>query len=114
MAVERVDLMARVDGYLSEIRFKPGQIVAKGDILFVIDRRPYQALLDNSKATGSSRSGVARLTKDHERMQRLVNSAPGPLKSSIRSPATSPRRGPRCWPPRLASPRSRSTSISPK
>src|SRR5262245_57848720 len=43
MSVERVNVMARVDGYLSEIRIQPGQLVKKGDILFVIDRRPYEA-----------------------------------------------------------------------
>src|SRR5262245_56070475 len=42
MAVDRVNIMARVDGYLSEILFKPGEMVKKGDLLFVIDRRPYQ------------------------------------------------------------------------
>src|SRR3954470_15662498 len=46
MAVERVNVMARVDGYLSDIRFQPGQLVKKGSVLFVIDRRPYQAQFD--------------------------------------------------------------------
>src|SRR5262245_43621003 len=44
-AVERVNVMARVDGYLKEIRFRPGQLVKKDEVLFVIDKRPYQAAL---------------------------------------------------------------------
>jgi multidrug efflux pump subunit AcrA (membrane-fusion protein) len=50
MAIESVNVMARADGYLSEIRFKPGQFVHKDDVLFVIDRRPYQAALENAQA----------------------------------------------------------------
>ena len=42
-AVEYVELRARVSGYLTEIHFKDGQQVAKGDLLFVIDPRPFEA-----------------------------------------------------------------------
>src|SRR3954462_6950509 len=78
MAVERVSVMARADGYLSEIRFKPGQNVKKGDVLFVIDRRPYQALLDNAKGQlAQAEARTARLTKDHARMQKLVDTGAG-------------------------------------
>src|SRR4051812_39242851 len=49
MAVERVSVMARADGYLTEIRFHPGQLVKTGDLLVVIDNRPYQAALDIAK-----------------------------------------------------------------
>lgn len=80
MAVERVDVMARADGYLSEIRFKPGQTVQKGDVLFVIDRRPYQALLDNAKAQlAQAEARATRLTKDHERLKRLVDTGAGTI-----------------------------------
>jgi RND family efflux transporter MFP subunit len=73
-AVERVNVMARVDGYLTEIRFRPGQLVKKGDILFVIDRRPYQAALDVSKGQlAQAQARVGRLEKEFARMQPLVN-----------------------------------------
>nr|AWJ66058.1 multidrug efflux membrane fusion protein [uncultured bacterium] len=42
-AVERVELRARVSGYLREILFADGQLVEKGDVLFVIDSRPFDA-----------------------------------------------------------------------
>lgn len=49
-AIERVEVRARVDGYLQEIRFTDGQIVHKGDVLFVIDQRPYQIELEQAQA----------------------------------------------------------------
>jgi len=49
-AVDSVDVRARVSGYLESIHFKDGQMVNKGDLLFVIDPRPYQAELDRAKA----------------------------------------------------------------
>src|SRR5262245_31070880 len=50
-APESVDIKARVTGYLTKIGFKPGDVVKKGDLLFLIDPRPYQADVD--KANGS-------------------------------------------------------------
>jgi RND family efflux transporter MFP subunit len=78
MAIESVNVMARADGYLSEIRFNPGQFVHKNDVLFVIDRRPYQAALENAQAMlAQADARVSRLTKDHARMSRLVHSGAG-------------------------------------
>jgi RND family efflux transporter MFP subunit len=48
-AVDSVDLRPRVSGYLQSINFRDGQMVHKGDLLFVIDPRPYQAVLDQAK-----------------------------------------------------------------
>ena len=44
-AVDTVDVRARVSGYLESIHFKDGQMVKNGDLLFVIDPRPYRAEL---------------------------------------------------------------------
>jgi RND family efflux transporter MFP subunit len=49
-AVEYVEIRARVSGYLTEIGFQDGQIVKKGDLLFVIDPRPFQADLALAEA----------------------------------------------------------------
>jgi RND family efflux transporter MFP subunit len=49
-AVEYVELRARVSGYLESIHFEDGQIVKKGDLLFVIDPRPYEIALASAKA----------------------------------------------------------------
>jgi RND family efflux transporter MFP subunit len=48
--VEYVELRARVGGYLTEIHFTDGQIVNKGDLLFVIDPRPYEIAVAEAKA----------------------------------------------------------------
>jgi multidrug efflux system membrane fusion protein len=73
MAVERVDVMARVDGYLSEIRFTPGELVKKDDVLFVIDRRPYQAALEIAEGQlQQTEARVTRLKKDFVRIEKLA------------------------------------------
>jgi RND family efflux transporter MFP subunit len=48
-AIESVDIRPRVSGYLEMIGFRAGDIVDKGDLLFEIDPRPYQATLDQAK-----------------------------------------------------------------
>src|SRR5205809_3237527 len=48
--VESVEIRPRVSGYITEIHFEAGAIVKKGDLLFVIDPRPYQADFDRAAA----------------------------------------------------------------
>src|SRR5438270_521600 len=47
---ETVELRARVSGYLDKVHFKEGKEVKKGDLLFTIDQRPYQAEYDRAEA----------------------------------------------------------------
>lgn len=49
-AVEAVEVRPRVSGYIQEVRFQSGQLVKKGDVLFVIDPRPYQAEVEQREA----------------------------------------------------------------
>jgi multidrug efflux system membrane fusion protein len=49
-AVDTVAIRSRVSGYLDSIHFKDGSEVKKGDLLFVIDPRPYKAELDRAQA----------------------------------------------------------------
>src|ERR1700730_13310878 len=49
-AVDYVELRARVSGYLTEINFTDGDIVKKGDLLFVIDPRPFEIPRDSAQA----------------------------------------------------------------
>lgn len=49
-AVENVNITPRVSGYIDNVSFRAGDRVNKGDLLFVIDPRPYQAALDQAKA----------------------------------------------------------------
>jgi len=48
--VESVEIRPRVSGYITEIHFEAGAIVKKGDLLYVIDPRPYQADFDRAKS----------------------------------------------------------------
>jgi RND family efflux transporter MFP subunit len=49
IAVERVEVRSRVSGFIDSIHFKEGQIVKQGDLLFVIDPRPYRFAVDQAK-----------------------------------------------------------------
>jgi RND family efflux transporter MFP subunit len=50
LAVDSVEVRARVDGYLDSIHFQAGALVKKGDVLFVIDQRPFVRELNRAKA----------------------------------------------------------------
>jgi RND family efflux transporter MFP subunit len=58
-AIDSVDIRPRVSGYLQSIGFKDGQVVRKGQVLFIIDPRPYQAILDQQR--GQEAHAVAAL-----------------------------------------------------
>jgi multidrug efflux system membrane fusion protein len=49
-AKETVEIRARISGYLNEVKFKDGQQVGQGDLLFAIDPRPFERALDQAKA----------------------------------------------------------------
>ncbi len=50
VAVEQVEIRPRISGTIESIHFTDGQMVAKGDLLFVIDPRPYEAALQSANA----------------------------------------------------------------
>lgn len=71
-AVDSVEVRARVSGYLESVHFRDGSIVKTGDLLFVIDKRPYQATVDQAEAAVvSAQSRVAFAQSDFERAQAL-------------------------------------------
>lgn len=67
-AVDRVDLQARVTGYLTETNFTEGQTVSKGDLLFVIDPRPFEYELARAEAV------FKQANNEYDRAQRLRKS----------------------------------------
>jgi RND family efflux transporter MFP subunit len=74
-AVEAVEIRARVNGYLQSIHFKNGATVKQGDLLFVIDPRPYQAELERAKAElALANARLERASNDLARSQMLVRS----------------------------------------
>src|SRR5882724_8534762 len=70
---QTVEIRARVSGYLDKVHFKEGKEVKKGDLLFSIDRRPYQAEFDHADAEYEREVSQADLAKnDFERAKRLI------------------------------------------
>ncbi len=71
-AVDAVDVRPRVSGYLQSIAFKDGQDVRRGQLLFTIDPRPYQAALDQARAqTARAAATLANARLEAERAQKL-------------------------------------------
>jgi len=72
-AVERVEVRPRVSGYVMATHFDQGHEVKQGDVLYVIDPRPYQAALKHAQAE-LSRARVARVlaASERERANRLI------------------------------------------
>ena len=71
-AVDQVELRAQVGGTLTAIGFKDGQIVHKGDLLFVIDPRPYQIRLAQAEASvATAAARLALATAELWRAQQL-------------------------------------------
>jgi RND family efflux transporter MFP subunit len=74
-AVESVEVRARVSGYLQSVNFKDGGLVKKGDLLFVVDPRPYQAELQRTKAElAMATARFEQAEKDFARAQLLLRS----------------------------------------
>jgi RND family efflux transporter MFP subunit len=74
-AVQQVDVRARVSGYLATIDFEDGQIVDRGDSLFLIDPRPFEAALARVQADLDSAQAQLELAKiQFDRVAKLVGS----------------------------------------
>ena len=72
-AVETVDVRARVSGYLNEVHFKDGQEVKEGDLLFVIDPRPFERAVAMARAElDQAEVRVKNASLDVERGRPLV------------------------------------------
>lgn len=72
VAVDAVEVRARVSGYLDAIHFRDGQMVKKGDLLFTIDRRPFQHALEQARASlDQARANLAFADADLDRGQSL-------------------------------------------
>jgi RND family efflux transporter MFP subunit len=69
-AVDSVEVRAHVWGYLEKVNFKEGAIVNKGDVLFELDARPYEALLEQAKA--KVKQDEAQFAYDEAENQRNV------------------------------------------
>ena len=72
-AVERVEIRPRVSGYIASVNFAEGREVHKGDVLFVIDQRPYEADYKHAKAQLDQARSQSTLAKsERERATKLL------------------------------------------
>lgn len=71
-AMKKVEVRARVSGYLESVHFADGQMVETGDLLFVIDPRPFDAALAGKKAALAKAQSQLELTEiELKRAERL-------------------------------------------
>ncbi|WP_417452982.1 efflux RND transporter periplasmic adaptor subunit [Kiloniella sp.] len=75
-AVDFAEIRPQVSGTITEVLFEDGQAVEKGDVLFVIDPKPYEAAVAQAKAElSSARNQASFASKQLKRAQGLINSA---------------------------------------
>src|SRR5215467_9945989 len=73
VAIDSVEIRARVSGYLDRIDFTDGQMVKQGDLLFTLDKRPYQTALDQAAGNlEQARANLAFAETDLARGAQLV------------------------------------------
>jgi RND family efflux transporter MFP subunit len=73
VAVNSVEIRARVSGYLEQVHFRDGHIIKQGDLLFTIDKRPFQNTVDQTRATlEQAKANLAFAENDLARGQQLV------------------------------------------
>ncbi|ENU23164.1 hypothetical protein F993_02312 [Acinetobacter proteolyticus] len=74
-AIDQVDVRPQVSGKLIAVHFKDGSLVNKGDLLFTIDPRPFEAELNRAKAQlASAEAQVTYSSANLGRNQRLIQS----------------------------------------
>ncbi len=72
-AVERVEVRPRVSGYVTATHFEQGHEIKKGDVLYVIDARPYRATLKRAQAeVARARTQLALAQSERERAHKLI------------------------------------------
>src|SRR6185312_13539999 len=73
LAVNSVEVRARVSGYLDGVHFKDGQLVKQGDLLFTIDKRPFANAVQQAQANVTlAKSNLTFTQSDLQRAQQLV------------------------------------------
>ena len=72
-AVEKVEVRARVSGFIEQVHFKDGSLIKAGDLLFTIDKRPFQIAVDIANAEVARQHAQVHLAaSDVERAEPLA------------------------------------------
>ncbi|MEO0823966.1 MAG: efflux RND transporter periplasmic adaptor subunit, partial [Pseudomonadota bacterium] len=88
-AVDEVELRARVSGYLDRVEFEDGAIVEKGDVLFVIDQRPFENAVKRAQASlASAEAGATLASLELDRATQLLERRVGTEQEVDRTQAT--------------------------
>ena len=101
VAIDKVDLRARVTGFLEQRAFTEGQDVKKGDLLFVIEQPPFEAQVARAQAqVARAEASLAEAKATLARVQEAVKSGAVSKQELDQATAAAARPRPRCWPPR--------------
>jgi membrane fusion protein, multidrug efflux system len=74
-SINSVDVRARVTGYVDEVAYREGDSVRRGDLLFVIDPRPYRDALDSAKANLERERAAAAFADIQSRRAQALNAS---------------------------------------
>ena len=67
-AIEEIDIRARVEGFLESVHFEDGDFVTKGQLLFTIDSKPFEAAVENARGRlGKHQAQLERAQKEYQR-----------------------------------------------
>jgi multidrug efflux system membrane fusion protein len=79
-AMERVEVRPRVSGYIDKVHFRDGGTVTQGDLLFTIDQRPFQLVVESAQAdVARAKAQVVLNEADYQRAVELVRTAATPV-----------------------------------
>jgi hypothetical protein len=114
-ALEKVDLRARVKGFLGPRRFKEGDDVKEGQVVFTIEREPFEAAVDQRKAQlVSAQATLANADQQLQRTAELARKGNAPIAQLAKERPNRVRRTPRSWRPRRTCAMPRSNSPTPR
>ena len=74
-SINSVDVRARVTGYVDEVAYREGDSVKRGDLLFVIDPRPYRDALDSAKASLEREKAAAAFADIQAKRAQTLNAS---------------------------------------
>ena len=91
-AVASVEVRARVSGFIDKLHFKDGQLVKDGDLLFTIDKRPFEIAVESAEAEVARTKAQVELDRDHGRTRRSADQVAHHHRPGVRPAQGQPQR----------------------